>query len=129
LILNGSNSTLGSPIDGVREVSDGRRDGVGSNVFSVGFKESTSGVLGLEFSGSQISELVKGVFSRIVFSIESGDLEDVFDEDTISDDFFSIGVGLLVLSLPSRPEVGIRVSLNGGGETDDGKKQNEFVHC
>jgi len=50
LILDGGNSTLVSPIDGVREVSDGGADGVGSNPLSVRFEETTSSVFGLEFS-------------------------------------------------------------------------------
>jgi len=63
-----------------------------------------------------------------VFSIESGNLLEVFDEDTESDDFFGVSVGLLMLGLPSRPEAVVRVGLESGGETDNSKNQNEFVH-
>jgi len=128
LILNGGNSTLVSPIDGIREVSNGGSEGVGGNELLVGFIETTSSVLKLEFGSSQISELVKGISGRVAFSVKSIDLEVVFDKNTVSDEFFRSAVGLLVLSLPSRPEVVVSISLDGSSEANNGKKQNEFVH-
>ena len=126
LILDGSNSTLTSPIDRIGEGGEGegrRLEGVGSNPLIMGFEETTSSVLKLEFSGSHISKMVEGKFGSVAFSVEFLDLEEVFDEDTKSGEFFRGGVGFLMLSFPSGPEVMmIRIGLEGRCEANDNKK-------
>jgi len=130
LILNRGNGTLVSPIDGVRE------DTIDFNALSVGFKEVLLGLFsgsrsidGGEFVGSQVREFVKGESSRVtVFGVKSLDLLVVFNEDTESGNFFRSSVGFLVLSFPGGPETVESVSLHGGGETDDDKKEDNLVH-
>jgi len=102
LILDGGNGTLVSPIDGVGEADDVKvsSEGVSGDFLSVVFEVGTGGIDLLEFSGSQVSELVDGELNTFTFGIELGDLVEVFNEDTESGDFFSGSVSLLVLDLP-----------------------------
>jgi len=127
LILDGGNSTLVSPINGVGEGSKGTRSSQrgsgGSNLFST---EETGSIDGLEFSFSQVSELVDGKSDTGVFSIESLDLVEVFNEDTESHDFLRSRVGLLVLVLPGRPHGGKGISLESStGETSESEEDND----
>jgi len=79
LILNGGNSTLVSPIDGVGEGNGVKvsSEGLSGDVLSVVFEVGTGGIDLLEFSGGQVSELVDGEFNISSVSIESGDLVEV----------------------------------------------------
>jgi len=126
LILNGGDTTLVSPIDGVGEGSNVSSEGLAGNHLSVVFVLGTGSIDSLEFSGSQVSELVDGILNVFGFSIESLDLVEVFDEDTESGHFFSGGVGLLVLGLPGGPEGSEGVGLVGigGGNTSESQESN-----
>jgi len=134
LILNGGNTTLVSPIDSFGEGSDGSSQTVAGNHLSVVFFEGTGGIDVLEFSGSQVSELVDGILNISGFSIELLDLVEVFNEDTESGEFFGGRVGLLVLGLPGTPHGSKSISLVGisGGNTSESQESNdndEFGHC
>jgi len=129
LILDGGNSTLVSPIDGVGEGLDVKVSSqrVSGNFLSVVFEVGSGSIDLLEFSGSQVSELVDGILNTFTFGIESGDLVEVFNEDTESGDFFRSGVSLLVLSLPGRPEGRESISSGSGGDASDSKESNAVV--
>jgi len=125
LILNGGNGTLVSPIDGVGESTSGSSEGLSGDVLGVVFEVSTGGIDLLEFSGSQISELVDGILNGVAFSVELSDLVEVFNEDTESGNFLGSSVSLLVLDLPGGPEGRERVSSGSRGDASNSKESND----
>jgi hypothetical protein len=127
LILNGGNGTLVSPINGVGE-SEGSSHGE-SGFLSLGGGEGTGSIHSLEFSSSQVSELVDGELDISGFRVESVDLVEVFNEDTESCHFFRGSVSLLVLVLPGRPHGGKGISLEGSGSETGESEENNNKDC
>jgi len=134
LILNRGNSTLVSPINRIRESINVKvsSKGVSGNFLSMIFEVGTRSVDLLEFSSSQVSELVDSKCDTFSFRVESVDLVEVFNEDTESDGFFSDRVGLLVLNFPGRPQrrksISSESSASKTSESKESNKEDKFVH-
>jgi len=129
LVLNGSDSTLGSPINGISEIV-----GIKVGDFSIGANAGgEASVEALEFSLGEVSEIVEAENNVILFSIEFEDLEVVLSESLESEFFFmSSGVNLVVSELPLGEEVleELLFELEGGGTSgkDDKGKDEEGFH-
>jgi len=99
-MLNWGNSTLGSPIDGVRDLASSWRRLFGLSLVIV---LSATGMLG-EFVLVHISIVIQAEFSRLVLTVQFCDLFDIVNEGLVLGRFFMISIGLLVLGLPGVPE-------------------------
>jgi hypothetical protein len=99
LVLNRTNETLGSPVEGGRDVSlfeeAGRRRAVVGSLNSLG-----TGVEGGEFLVGEISELVHSELVAGLFHVVVVNFVEVGLENVVSNSVFRSSVGSVVFSLP-----------------------------
>jgi len=105
LILDRSDGTLSSPIDGIGKSEDGVVNRVASALNLFLFVDlETSKILGSEFLGTEVSHMVEDKSRLRVLLVVGGSLDKVFNENGESLDFFRAVIFLVVKSLPSSPE-------------------------
>jgi hypothetical protein len=130
LVLDGGNSVVISPVDGIRNSDQSVHVQGNSGNGSINSRELQSSLLGLEFSKGHISEFVDIQSPRSLLSIVVGDQVVVGLEDVVSMSIFSSRVALVVGDLELGELVLVFLLRDTEGRYGkDGQNSKDESHC